>query len=464
MVISMDFLRGLDDNASDFDGLDVLNKIKACINNAAGCSASELGADLGQSLDELQESVSLRLANQTDLLYDYRALSDMPFPVSFDNAYIVCICLAYAIIIITSIVGNVLVCYVIIKMRRMHTVTNLFILNLAVSDLLITCLNIPFSLVRLLMDDWPLGSVLCQLLPFVQITAVYVSSWTMVCIAYDRLRVIVFPLRPRLTFRAGVIMVIVMWILASLMSTPYAAFHQVTQFQFTKPTKLCAAMYPSGLDFRQYLSLGTFILQFFIPLNITGFSYGIIGLNLWSTKAILKANGNHQTNHLSSILRNRQKTIKMLVAVVMVFSGCWLPISLYHLTRDFNPQNDSSNHNVFVFFILHWLAMSSVAYNPAIYCCWNQCYRSQAKRLARHLCQCCVCCWRGRGVDGGTSQAKVRIEGLIVRFSRKPDYPMNGSIEFSQRSFNWDSINGVKEIIHVQEGKRTYTPAQRVAL
>ncbi|OWA51470.1 putative G-protein coupled receptor 83 [Hypsibius exemplaris] len=471
---------------STFDGADVLSRIKACLNDA-NCaqinpaddlhfrqSSSADDAELEVSFEKLRNSVT-KFANQSDLLAEQAgALSDMPFPVKLDAAYFAGICCAYALIIIVSILGNLLVCYVIVKMRRMHTVTNAFILNLAVSDLLITCLNIPFSLVRLLMDDWPLGQVMCQLLPFVQVTAVYVSSWTMVCIAYDRLRVIVFPLRPRLTFRAGIVMIMVMWILSSAVSAPYAVFHQVIQFQFAKATKLCAAMYPSGSDFRQYLSLGTFLLQFFLPLNIAGFCYGIIGLNLWSTKAILKASGNRQNNHMSSILRNRQRTIKMLVAVVMVFAGFWLPISLYHLTRDFNPQNDASNHNVFVFVVLHWLAMSSVAYNPGIYCCWNACYRTQAKRIWRHIFRCSSCCsccssscLRGKNYSPSTEPShKVQIEGLIVRFNRKPaDYPLNGSAEFnSQRSFNWDSINGVKEIVHLQEGKRTYSPGQGVAL
>lgn len=177
-LIAMEALSAGSGN-STFDGLDVLNKIKQCINRDASCTGFDL-PNFGQSYEELRDSVSIRLANQTDFLGDQRVLSDMPFPVNFDKIYIAGICFAYALIIITSILGNFLVCYVIIKMRRMHTVTNLFILNLAVSDLLITCLNIPFSLVRLLMDDWPLGSVLCQLLPFVQVTAVYVSSWTMV--------------------------------------------------------------------------------------------------------------------------------------------------------------------------------------------------------------------------------------------------------------------------------------------
>lgn len=158
--------------SSDFTGLEYLEKIKECLYDV-NCK--------GSNVPDFDHSFKTLIFNQSELSSEQRALSDMPFPLSLDKkVYVAAICLAYAIIIFTSVLGNLLVCYVIIKMRRMHTVTNLFILNLAISDLLITCLNIPFSLVRLLMDDWPLGSVLCQLLPFVQVTAVYVSSWTMV--------------------------------------------------------------------------------------------------------------------------------------------------------------------------------------------------------------------------------------------------------------------------------------------
>ncbi|GAU96604.1 hypothetical protein RvY_08031-1 [Ramazzottius varieornatus] len=437
-----------------FDGNDVLNKIRAQLNQP---TLDHLPSDL--SFEKLRDLIS----NQSDDLTneDYRTqLSDVPF-LKFDAISIAGICLAYAIIMVVSLLGNILVCYVIIKLKRMHTVTNLFIFNLAVSDLLISCVNIPFSLVRLLMDDWPLGQIMCQFLPFVQVTAVYVSSWTMVCIAYDRLRVIVLPLRPRLTFRSGAIMITTLWVFCSAVSAPYAIFHQVVSVELLhKTTNLCAAMYPTGQgsDLRQYLSLGTFILQFIVPLNITGFCYGIIALNLWSTKALLKASGSIQNNHMSSIIRNRQKTIKMLVLVLAVFAGTWLPISMYHLTRDFNPQNDATNHNVFLFMVLHWLAMSSSGVNPGIYCCWNQCYRVQAVRLYGQLVFRLCCCRKvgERRESYPRPLPQVQIEGLIVRFSRNRQYSMDGP-EFSQRSFNWDSVNGVKEVLHLQEGRRFYS-------
>lgn len=56
---------------------------------------------------------------------------------------------AYSFIIIFSLFGNILVCHVVIKTKRMHSATSLFIVNLAVADIMITLLNTPFTLVRL---------------------------------------------------------------------------------------------------------------------------------------------------------------------------------------------------------------------------------------------------------------------------------------------------------------------------
>ncbi|CAG2107789.1 unnamed protein product [Medioppia subpectinata] len=53
--------------------------------------------------------------------------------------------------------------------RRMRTVTNYYIANLTVSDLLMTAINIPFNTARIIMDNWPFGQFLCQFVPFIQI-------------------------------------------------------------------------------------------------------------------------------------------------------------------------------------------------------------------------------------------------------------------------------------------------------
>lgn len=64
--------------------------------------------------------------------------------------------LAYFFIFLLCMVGNILVCLIVLKNHRMRTVTNLFILNLAISDLLVGIFCIPTTLVDNLITGNPL--------------------------------------------------------------------------------------------------------------------------------------------------------------------------------------------------------------------------------------------------------------------------------------------------------------------
>ena len=99
-----------------------------------------------------------------------------------------------------AFLGNTVVCTVIITSIRQWTVTNFFIVNMAVSDILIAFFCIPFSSVStFLLLYWPFGSVMCRIVSFSQAVSVFVSAYTMVAISCDRYLAIVYPLRPRMT-------------------------------------------------------------------------------------------------------------------------------------------------------------------------------------------------------------------------------------------------------------------------
>jgi cholecystokinin A receptor len=55
-----------------------------------------------------------------------------------------------------------------IQSRRMRTITNLFLLNLAVSDLLLGIFCMPFTLIGMLLRDFIFGEIMCKLLPYLQ--------------------------------------------------------------------------------------------------------------------------------------------------------------------------------------------------------------------------------------------------------------------------------------------------------
>ncbi|XP_033103216.1 melanopsin-like [Anneissia japonica] len=93
------------------------------------------------------------------------------------------------LIMITGIVGNGLVILSVIISRRLRTVTNVYVVNLAVTDL-ITTLNIPWQIVALLSTangSWPLGDWLCVWAAGASVVCISSSIYTMAMIAISRL-------------------------------------------------------------------------------------------------------------------------------------------------------------------------------------------------------------------------------------------------------------------------------------
>jgi hypothetical protein len=76
--------------------------------------------------------------------------------------------LPYAVILLLSVIGNTLVIVTLGVDSKMHTVTNLFLLNLAISDLLLGVFCMPFTLVGNLLREFIFGSLMCRLVPYLQ--------------------------------------------------------------------------------------------------------------------------------------------------------------------------------------------------------------------------------------------------------------------------------------------------------
>lgn len=74
----------------------------------------------------------------------------------------------YSVIFLLAVIGNILVILTLIQSRRMRTITNLFLLNLAISDLFLGVFCMPFTLVGMLLRDFIFGEVMCKLLPYLQ--------------------------------------------------------------------------------------------------------------------------------------------------------------------------------------------------------------------------------------------------------------------------------------------------------
>ncbi|KAL2806939.1 putative G-protein coupled receptor 83 isoform 2 precursor [Daubentonia madagascariensis] len=246
---------------------------------------------------------------------------------------------AYSFIIIFSLFGNVLVCHVIFKNQRMHSATSLFIVNLAVADIMITLLNTPFTLV------------------------------------------IMHPLQPRISITKGVIYVAVIWTMATFFSLPHAICQKLFTFKYSEDTvrSLCLPDFPEPADlFWKYLDLATFILLYILPLLVISVAYARVAKKLWLCNTI----GDVTTEQYLALRRKKKKTIKMLMLVVVLFALCWFPLNCYVLLL----SSKVIRTNNALYFAFHWFAMSSTCYNPFIYCWLNENFRVELKTLLS-MCQ-----------------------------------------------------------------------------
>lgn len=74
----------------------------------------------------------------------------------------------YVIIFLLSVVGNTLVIFTLLQNRRMRTITNVFLLNLSISDVLLAVFCMPFTLIPLLLRNFVFGEFMCVAIRYIQ--------------------------------------------------------------------------------------------------------------------------------------------------------------------------------------------------------------------------------------------------------------------------------------------------------
>lgn len=90
---------------------------------------------------------------------------------------------------IVGLIGNSLVVVAIIFSKKLQTKTNVFVTNLAIADL-VTCSLLPFQVVALLVDPWPLSNPLCTAVGMLTWICLWTSNVTLALIAYNRYNIV----------------------------------------------------------------------------------------------------------------------------------------------------------------------------------------------------------------------------------------------------------------------------------
>ncbi|XP_064587307.1 substance-P receptor isoform X1 [Zonotrichia leucophrys gambelii] len=288
---------------------------------------------------------------------------------------------AYALVVLVAVVGNAVVMWIILAHKRMRTVTNYFLVNLAFAEAAMAALNTVVNFSYAVHNEWYFGAAYCRFHNFFPIAAVFASIYSMTAIALDRYMAIIHPLRPRLSAAASKAVMGLIWLLALLLAFPQGYFSVTAEL----PGRLvCLVEWPEpgGAESGKAYHFSMTVLLYLLPLLVIGCAYAAVGRTLWAS-AIPGDSSDRYHEQVSA----KRKVVKMMIMVVCTFALCWLPYHVYFTLQYLRPEWYMQSFIQQVYLAVMWLAMSSTMYNPIIYCCLNDRFRVGFKHAFR-WCPC----------------------------------------------------------------------------
>ncbi|OWK63666.1 D(1B) dopamine receptor [Lonchura striata] len=310
-----------------------------------------------------------------------------------------------ALLILWTLFGNVLVCAAIVRYRHLRSkVTNIFIVSLAVSDLLVALLVMPWKAVAEVAGYWPFGAF-CNVWVAFDIMCSTASILNLCVISVDRYWAISSPFRyeRKMTQRLALVMISVAWALSVLISfipvqlnwhkggdvvaaddigdgfeTAWAAAGAVTTWAEDMSTTwvALAAVRPSDgtsgsndtlsgpsescdSSLNRTYAISSSLISFYIPVAIMIVTYTriyrIAQVQIRRISSLERAAEHaqscrsshidcHHHTSLKSSIRKETKVLKTLSVIMGVFVCCWLPFFILNCMVPFCESPPSDPH------------------------------------------------------------------------------------------------------------------------
>ncbi|EHA98649.1 C-C chemokine receptor type 1 [Heterocephalus glaber] len=279
----------------------------------------------------------------------------------------------YSLVFIIGVVGNVLVVLVLMKYKRLQSMTSIYLLNLALSDLLFL-FTLPFWIDYKLKDSWVFGNAMCKLLSGLYYLGLYSEIFFIILLTIDRYLAIVhavFALQAR-TVTFGIITSVITWILAILASVPGLYFSK-TQWEATRHT--CSLHYPyqSLRAWQRFQALKLNLLGLILPLLVMVVCYtGIIRILL------------HRPNE------KKAKAVRLIFVIMIIFFFFWTPYNLAMFVSAFQEHMftnycEQSRQLDLALQVTEVIAYTHCCVNPIIYVFVGERFRRHLRQLFRRL-------------------------------------------------------------------------------
>ncbi|NXB71540.1 CCR10 protein, partial [Donacobius atricapilla] len=287
----------------------------------------------------------------------------------------------YLLLSLLGTVGNGLVLLTYTCYRQAHRVSDVCLLNLALSDLLLL-LTLPFTITNTL-QGWSPGTAACKALQGLYALNFYSGFLFLTCISVDRYVAIVrVPAAWRLYPRArchGWLTVGLAWLLAALLALPQFIYSQAQQH---RDLRLCHVIFPRGVSqaARGATNLVQVVLGFAVPFLVMASCYAAVARVLLATRGA-----------------QPHRALRVLLALVLVFVALQLPHSLMvlldaaELLASWEMSCAQSRLKDLALLVTGGLAYLRCCLNPLLYAFLGQRFRRDLGRLASDAGSCLRC-------------------------------------------------------------------------
>jgi hypothetical protein len=243
----------------------------------------------------------------------------------------------YAFPFIFGTISNVILLIIIICNKDMRTVTNMYIINLAISDIINLTVLFSEGCANKIIERWLDGNILCMLLPFCRRISVGLSAYSVAVYSFQRYRVTVNPLQVRIspppTWRVTLATICGVWIFAALFSVPSA----LSKY-------LCTEKIVSrNINYYHNVVIFELLVSCVLPLFVVAFSYVMTARRLVeSSRGIYEGTQNPQ-------METRRNTAKIVLGLAFVFMISYVPYHVFWTYFIFS-ENERAEYKITDFF------------------------------------------------------------------------------------------------------------------
>ncbi|XP_076226566.1 QRFP-like peptide receptor isoform X1 [Nomia melanderi] len=375
-------------------------------NNSMTMSTSLLGYNLSDDRTAMLSNESLNLHITTEILWY--------FYLKFQGETNYLLIFLYVPVMVVAVTANVLVIAVVFKYHYMRSVTNYFVVNLSVADLLVTTICMPVAVSQAVSIVWIHGEVMCKLSSYLQGVAVAASVFTITAMSIDRYLAIRSPIAFRQVFnrRSTVLVIVAVWLVALIifvpvlrvmtLHSPSTEYGNITfrgswtltrnlSQNSSRVSNLPPAYYICSEDFKplgirpHLFGAVCFVLVYAIPGFVVILFYSMMGRTLCSRKPPFDCDsvkGNASSQQTFRLVRERRRIAWILLLLAVLFALCWLPYNVLMLLIDLGVVGEGKMTRDARSYCL-FLGHANSALNPVVYCFMTRTFRRSVAEILR---------------------------------------------------------------------------------